>query len=187
MQNQNTVEKFIKIENENRRKLRIINPEWVKLQFKNENCEIINEIKRVSHDRIEYKFNDKTFSVMWSAWNRGDKPHLKDLSVKVKPSENGEIPRYCTRVLIKNNVQSKRHRCLNPEWVKLQFKNEDCELLNEYEDSNTKLEYKYIGNDERCKDKEKIYHVKFNNWYYMEMRPHFHEYGRCTSLFKGDY
>ena len=30
--------------------------------------------------------------------------------------------------------------CLNPEWVKLQFKKEDCELLNEY---------KYIGSDER--------------------------------------
>ena len=187
MKTENAVEKFIKIENENGRKVRIINPEWVKLQFKNEDCEIINEIKRVSHDRIEYKFNDKIYSVMWSVWNKGVRPHLEVASVKVNSSENDEIPKFCTRGITKSNGKFQRQRCLNPEWVKLQFKNEDCELLNEYVDSKTKLKYKYIGNDERCENKDKIFHLNFNSWANMKMRPHFKDYGKCTSLFNGDY
>ena len=35
--------------------------------------------------------------------------------------------------------------CLNPEWVKLQFKNEDCELLNEYESQNKLMRYKSVS------------------------------------------
>ena len=78
-------------------------------------------------------------------------------------------------------------KVLNPDYIKHQFIKEDCEVLNaeDYENTKTKLKYKYIGNDERCKDKDKLYLISYNNWHSLGIRKHFKEYGKCKSFFNG--
>ena len=78
------------------------------------------------------------------------------------------------------------YRIVNPEYLKHQFKKEDCELLNvnEYETNKSKLKYKYIGSDERCKDKDKVYSVSYNEWKTNKIRKHLGDYGKCSEFFK---
>ena len=34
---------------------------------------------------------------------------------------------------------------LNPEWIKEQFRKQNCELISEYENCNSEMTYKYDG------------------------------------------
>ena len=78
------------------------------------------------------------------------------------------------------------YRMINPEYIKHIFLKEDCEVLNpeEYENSKSLIRYKYIGNDERCKMKDKIYTVRYNEWKNDKIRKHFGDFGNKTSFFK---
>ena len=41
-----------------------------------------------------------------------------------------------------------------------------------------------MGNDERCKMKDKIYTVRYNEWKNDKIRKHFGDFGNKTSYFK---
>ena len=43
---------------------------------------------------------------------------------------------------------------------------------------------RYIGSDERCKDKDKVYTVSYNNWHTLGIRKHLGDYGKSSEFFK---
>lgn len=93
------------------------------------------------------------------------------------------IPKFCMRKYDDSKGVIRYHRCYNPEWVYMQFLNEDCELVNEFVTNGTPLQYYYIGNDERCEDKEKIYTTTFKMWNNRGVRKHFQDYGKTNDFF----
>lgn len=193
-------EDFKPSSNEKQRLGRGLNPEWVKEQLKNEGCELINEYKGCESELIyRYKKDSsgqgaghhKIYSITWHRWNKGERPHKCDddeIKIVENPKENG-VSIYCIRKVPTKSGKRMNRRIYNPEYIKMIFQNEDCEVLNaeEYLNVKTKLKYKYIGNDERCKDKDKIYSVCFNNWKSLGIRKHFKDYGKSTKFFNGKH
>ena len=53
------------------------------------------------------------------------------------------------------------------EFVREELRKEDCELINEYINSTTPIEYLYKG---------QIYRVKFSNWRHKKYRPHLNKF-----------
>ena len=75
-----------------------LNPEWVKEQFKNEGCELVNEYKGCESELI-YKYKGHPFSITWHRWNKGERPHKCDedeIKIVENPKENG-VSIYCIR------------------------------------------------------------------------------------------
>ena len=167
-----------------------LNPEWVKLQFKNEDCELLNEYES-QNKLMRYKYNDKEYLISWNQWSHNQRPHKREEEIENNEMEiiddikEDGIPKFC-RKTFRTKLGAYKRRVLNPEYLKHQFKKEDCELLNanEYENAKSKLRYKYIGSDERCKDKDKVYSVSYNNWHTLGIRKHLGDYGKCSEFFK---
>ena len=164
---------------------RAINPEWCKLKFQSEGCTVISDFTGI-YEPIKYTYKGKEFTVTWNEWNKGKRPHrsLIDLNQNIElidePKEDG-ICIHCNRWFKTKKGQSKK-RVFNPEWVKKQFEKEDCELLNEYIDGKTNLQYRYVGTDETV-NKEKIFTITFTQWRCKGIRKHFKQYGKSADFF----
>ena len=134
-----------------------LNPEWIKEQFKNEGCELISKYENCNSE-MTYKYDGKMYITTWKRFQKGNFEHKRlklsanEIKVIDEPKEDG-ISIYCYKKA-KGKTRMVNRKVLNPDYIKHQFLKEDCEVLNaeDYENTKTKLKYKYIGNDERCKD-----------------------------------
>ena len=184
------IPRYLKVEYENAAGIytvkRAINSEWCKYKIESEGCTVISEFKGI-YVPIKYTYKGKEFEVTWNQWNKGKRPHksLIDLDESIKliddKIEDG-ISVYCYRSF-KTKTGFCRKRVFNPEWVYLQFLKEDCELINEYIDGKTKLQYYYIGTDPTV-DKEKVYTITFTQWRCKGIRKHLKQYGKNEEFYK---
>ena len=165
---------------------RAINPEWVRAKLESEGCTVKSEIRGI-YDPIIYEYKGKEFKVTWNEWNKGKRPHklLIDLDETIElidePKEDG-ISVYCNRV-VKTKTGYCKKRLYNPDWVYWQFLKENCELINEYINGETKLQYYYIGNDPTA-DKSKVYTTTFHQWRSKGIRKHLKQYGKNEEFYK---
>ena len=111
--------------------------ELVAEEMKRANCELIDEYKRADV-KIKYLYEGKEYTIRWHDWLRNIKPHL--------------------------NRGNHNHTIWTTESVNELLKRDDCELVGEFVNVNTRIKYKY---------QDSIYWVTLHSWISNKARPHF--------------
>ncbi|KAK8897825.1 hypothetical protein M9Y10_000053 [Tritrichomonas musculus] len=124
------------------------NTQLVASEMMKENCKLIDEYKN-ARTKMKYIYEDKEYTVAWYHWT--DKKHPS------RPHLHGG-----------NQFHNRpnTNRQWNNELVNELLQKEDCELVDDYINYDTKFKYSYHGS---------YYWISLHNWIGKKSRPHFNK------------